>query len=205
MAAFVTTLVVIHFRSDWRVGWSWERENRKPPRVLTDDEETRLLEAIETKYGYRWWAFIYVALRSGGRRGELFGLTWDRVDFDDLRIHFANTKRRKDRFVPVNEDVIRVLRTLQAQTLRDGGPFVGMDKPMQRRRDSILLAAKVSDLTPHYPRGTFVARLDRAGVPLPTIQKLAGHADIKTTLEYDNWVNDADLREGVAKLAAAAG
>lgn len=186
------------------VGWSWEREDRKPPRVLTDDEESRLLETTETKYGYRWWAFIYVALRTGGRRGELLGLTWDRVDFDDSRIHFANTKGHKDRFVPVNDDVIRVLRKLQAQTLQDGGPFVDMDKPMQRRWDSILSAAEVSNVTPHDLRRTYVTRLIRAGVPLPTVQKLAGHADIKTTLEYYNWVSDSDLREGVAKLAIAA-
>ncbi len=45
----------------------------------------------------------------------------------------------------------------------------------------------------------------RAGVPLPTVQKLAGHSDIKTTLKYYNQVNDADLRAAVDKLREAAG
>ncbi|MCH7995050.1 MAG: site-specific integrase [Planctomycetes bacterium] len=135
----------------------------------------------------------------------MLGLTWDRVDFDDSRIHFANMKGHKDRFVPVNDDVIRVLRKWQAQTLQDGAPFVGMDKPMQRRSDSILAAAEVSHVTPQNLRRTYVTLLVRAGVPLPTVQKLAGHRSISTTVEYYNWVNDDDLREGVAKLAATAG
>ena len=114
-------------------------------------------------------------------------------------------KGHKDRFVPVNDDVIRVLRKWQAQTLQDGAPFVGMDKPMQRRSDSILAAAEVSHVTPQNLRRTYLTRLVRAGVPLPTVQKLAGHSSISTTVEYYNWVNDDDLREGVAKLAATAG
>ncbi len=84
------------------------------------------------------------------------------------------------------------------------GPFVRMDKPMQRRWGSILVAAEVSGVTPHDLRRTYVTGLVRAGVPLPTVQKLAGHADIKTTIEYYNWVSDGDLREGVAKLAVSA-
>ena len=116
---------------------------------------------------------------TGGRRGELLGLIWDRVDFEQSRVHFAITKGHKDRFVPVNEDVIQVLRKLQAQTLRDGGPFADMDKPTQRRWDSVLAASEVSGLAPHDLRRTYVTRLVRAGVPLPTVQKLAGHADIK--------------------------
>ena len=50
------------------VGWSWEREDRKPPRVLTDDEESRLLQATEAKYGYRWaaWRIARVDLGPSG-------------------------------------------------------------------------------------------------------------------------------------------
>ena len=62
---------------------------------------------------------------------------------------------------------------------RDGGPIVGMNKPMQRRWEKIVETAKAPDVTPHDLRRTFTTRLIRAGVPLPTVQKLAGHADIK--------------------------
>lgn len=50
----------------------------------------------------------------------------------------------------------------------------------------------------HDLRRTFVTRLIRANVPLPTVQKLAGHRDIKTTLKFYNWVSMDDRREAVA-------
>ena len=43
-------------------------------------------------------------------------------------------------------------------------------------------------VTIHDLRRTFITRLIRAGVPLPTVQKLAGHADIKTTLTHYNTI-----------------
>ena len=144
---------------------------------------------------------LYVALNTGGRRGELLGLTWDRGTLDgDPEVHFSHTKGKHDRKVPLNPETVDVLRWVQAMTLCDGGPFVGMNKPMQRRWEKIIETAKVSDVTPHDLRRTFITRLIRAGVPLPTVQKLAGHADIKTTVWYYNQVSTGDLRSGIAKL-----
>ena len=45
-------------------------------------------------------------------------------------------------------------------------------------------AIKMRDL-----RRTFVTRLIRVNVPLPTVPKLADHKDIKTTLKFWSWVS----------------
>ncbi|MCH8242709.1 MAG: site-specific integrase [Planctomycetes bacterium] len=132
-------------------------------------------------------------------------MTWDRVDFEGERVHFANTKGKRDRYVPVTGEVLSMLRRLQAQTLRDGGPFVGMARGMQTAWDDLITEAKVEGITLHDLRRTYVTRLIRAGVPLPTVQKLAGHSSIQTTLRYYNWVSDDDMRDGVAKLKAMVG
>jgi integrase len=60
--------------------------------------------------------------------------------------------------------------------------------------------AGVPDVTIHDLRRTFITRLVRAGVPMPTVQKLAGHSNIQTTLTYYNWVSTEDLRAGIRKL-----
>ena len=163
-----------------------------------------MLKAAETLYGFRWWALLLVALRTGGRRGDLLGLTWDRTDFDGQKIHFANTKGKRDRLIPVKSAVLDVLRRLQAQTLLVGGPFVGMDKAMQRRWDKIVRVAGVKAITLHDSRRTFITRLIRAGIPLPTVQKPAGHSDIKTTLVFYNWTSEQDLLNGIDRLADTA-
>ena len=97
-----------------------------------------------------------------------------------------------------------VLRRLQAQTLQAGGPFIGMGSNLGRQWGRIVRNARVKPISLHDLRRTYITRLIGAGVPLPTVQKLAGHANIQTTLKYYNWVSDGDLREAVAKLARRA-
>ena len=61
----------------------------------------------------------------------------------------------------------------------------------------------ILDLTFHDLRRTYVTRLVRAGVPLPTVQAMAGHASIETTLTYRNAVNKDDQRRAEELLEAA--
>ena len=60
-------------------------------------------------------------------------------------------------------------------------------------------------LTFHDLQRTYICRLIRASVELATVQKMAGHADIQTTLRYYHWVWDEDQEQAVAKLEALAG
>lgn len=178
----------------------FRKAEKKPPRVLKDGQEEALLDAADTLYGFRWRSFLYTALQTGGRRAELLSLPWGRVGFDNMRIHFAKTKSHKDRYVPIEEKMIAILRKLQAQTLVEGGPFLGMERGLDKRWNRIRKRAGV-DVTLHDLRRTYCTRSIRAGVPLPTVQKLMGHANIKTTLEHYNWVSQDDLRDASRKLA----
>ncbi|MCP4248120.1 MAG: site-specific integrase [bacterium] len=187
--------------------WRFEREDDTALRILGDADEVALLNAAEEWYGDQWRAFVFVALRTGGRRSELLRLTWDRVhlDGDEPRVHFANTKGKRDRFVPITPDTVAVLQRLKARTLPDGGPFVALGEHIDKQWRFIVGKAGIKAATLHDLRRTYVTRLVRAGVPLPHVQKLAGHASIQTTLTHYNQVDDADLRAGIEKLRKAAG
>ncbi len=179
----------------------FQTEERKVVRVLTDAEEAAILDACKTLYGTRMWSLVYAALRTGGRRGELLALDWNHVHLDDEpRVHFTNTKSHQDRMVPLNADVVDVMRRLQPMTLREGGPFMGMSDNISRQWGRVRRHAGVEDVSIHDMRRTYVTRLIRANVPLPTVQKLAGHSNVTTTMKYYTQVNDQDLREGQAKL-----
>ena len=123
-----------------------------------------------------------------------------RPDVDDPHVHFTKTKSHRDRIVPVNPDVVDILLRLKAQTLEQGGPFIGMGNNLGRMWARIVQEAKVLDVTIHDLRRTFVTRLVREGVPMPTVQKLAGHANVNTTLRYYTWISNDDLRAGIKKL-----
>ena len=55
-------------------------------------------------------------------------------------------------------------------------------------------------VTPHTFRHTFASHLLLAGYDLPTIQKLLGHSDIKTTMIYLQTVPGVRLKEAKSPL-----
>jgi integrase len=68
-----------------------------------------------------------------------------------------------------------------------------------RRRDHVVARAN-----PHRFRHTFGADMARAGVRLPILQRLMGHADGMTTLQYIH-LSMADLADEYARAIAAIG
>lgn len=72
--------------TDWRRGW-WA-QTRKPPRGMTEEEQTKALKAAE-KEDVRFWALLVTARNSALRKGELLGLTWSDVeDGSEIRSNF---------------------------------------------------------------------------------------------------------------------
>jgi hypothetical protein len=55
------------------------------------------------------------------------------------------------------------------------------------------LAAEIDPVTPHDLRRTYATNLIAASVPLPTVQKLMGHASVTTTANYDRAGEDAKI------------
>ena len=49
---------------------------------------------------------VIVAIGTGIRRGDLFNLTWERIDFQRGLIDVPNSKTGRDYSVPMNEDVV---------------------------------------------------------------------------------------------------
>ena len=52
-------------------GWRWDHEDRKAIRVISPTEEAALLASAEALFGPRVRAFVFVALKTGGRGGGL--------------------------------------------------------------------------------------------------------------------------------------
>ena len=68
-------------------------DKAKPPKVekhkanyFEQSEVTEILQAAE-QIPLKWKTIIHLLLVTGGRRGEVLGLTWDNIDFTFNRIH----------------------------------------------------------------------------------------------------------------------
>ena len=148
-----------------------------------------------------------VALNTGLRRGELFGLTWDRVSLDraQLTVTAETAKTGRTRHVPLNVEALEVLTRWKNQSSGEGLVFPGGEGArlthINRSWASLMQAAELKDFHFHDCRHHFASRLVAAHVDLYTVSKLLGHSDIGMTQRYAH-LSDEHYTKAVAKLMA---
>lgn len=211
-------------------------EDHSRVRYLTDDEETALRDALEARdqtarearqrtvaggraqhaqlapyaadeYPDNLTPLVLVALNTGLRRGELFGLSWADVNLQSrlLTVQAGNAKSRKARHVPLNEEAHAVLTRCRKHGLKSGLVFPGAYGErmtnVNKSWDGIVTAAGLVDFRFHDLRHTFASKLVMAGVDLNTVRELLGHSDIAMTLRYAH-LAPAKLADAVALIGA---
>lgn len=159
---------------------------------------------------------VLFAYHTGWRRGEVVGLRWSQVDLNarTVRLEPGTTKNQDGRLFPLapGSEPEAVLREQREQTTalerttssliphvfhRGGQPI----RDFYRAWRSACRKAGVPGRIFHDFRRTAVRNLERAGVPRSWAKKLTGH---KTDSVYQRYaiVDERDLRDGVARLAA---
>jgi integrase/recombinase XerD len=146
---------------------------------------------------YRDLAIVYLMLLCGFRSCEVIRLTMHDVVFGDRQIRIQG-KGKRERVIPLPDTLALVLRQYLAierpkrcefdrvfvvlQGPRRGSPMsaAGLRSLFRHRR----LIALLASANAHRFRHTFGTDMARAGVRLPVLQKMMGHADAKTTLQY---------------------
>jgi integrase len=174
-------------------------------RVLSADEEVKLLAACEGVRARFLRPVVLLALNTGMRRGELFSLEWSRVDLIQRTIRLINTKSETgDRVIPMNVAVHSLLSEL-AKTATSLLVFPSNRKPEVRFLDmkkgfhKAVASAGIPHIRFHDLRHTFANRLVRAGVDLVTVQFLLGHSKITMTARYAHSLADVKIA-AVSKL-----
>jgi len=159
-----------------------EKESEGLLRYLSDEEIARLLTACEGQRARHPYlgALVTIALNTGMRRGEIMGLTWDRVKFDRgvLMLEGIHAKGKTRREIPMTDTVDALLSAWPGP--RDGRLF-----PAGRPDRGYLHAldtAKLMDVTFHTLRHTFASHFMMRGGNLYELQKLLGHKDITMTM-----------------------
>lgn len=155
-------------------------------RYLTTEEEERLLAAAAA------WPYLQdilvVGLATGLRRNELFSLKADDVD---LNLNLVNVLGKGDKFRTVPLDPASKAYAALARLKRAANPWIfttprskGKIAWLDKSLRSACKAAEVEGVTLHTLRHTFCTRLAASGVDVRTIQELAGHSRIETTMKY---------------------
>lgn len=124
-----------------------------------------------------------IAINTGCRRGELTGLTWEKVNLTGamLTVTAATSKASKTRHISLNKEAVAVLTRWKKQSPRG---LVFAITSQKKAWATLMTAAKIEDFRLHDCRHHFASRLVMEGVDLNTVRELLGHADIKMTLRY---------------------
>jgi len=169
---------------------------QKPRRVLSIDEEERLIAAAAEHVK----PFIRVATNTGLRLSELTRLLWSDVDFTANRITIRESKSRRVQAVPMNRIVRDTLLSLRGPG-RVGPVFTFEGRSFRDPGRAIASAARragVGKVTCHCFRHTAATRLIDAGVDVRRVQAILRHASIVTTMRY---VHGGDLNAAAETLA----
>ncbi|MBI5150140.1 MAG: site-specific integrase [Candidatus Omnitrophica bacterium] len=132
---------------------------------------------------------VVLALNTGMRRGELFGLKWHDVDFKNNIITLLDTKNGEKREVYINEQVKTALIRVRKHP---ESPYIfcnSLGKPCHDIRKSFFTALKksgIKDFHFHDLRHTFASQLVMSGIDINTVRELLGHKDIRMTLRYSH-------------------
>jgi integrase len=138
---------------------------------------------------------IKIMARTGMRRGELRDIEIRDVDFEKRRIYIRSGKGSKSRTVPVDTDTLQDIKFYMGD--RNQGKLI-----ISNKQDTISLkqineiCAKCgriagvrhpnpgkSDITPHLFRHSFARMMLEKGMRMEEVQKVLGHASIKTTID----------------------
>ena len=100
-----------HIKANPAIDLKMAAEDKHLPVVVSDADKRLLLQAAPD---LEWRAFMYVAMTTGCRVGEVRNLTWDCVDLNAKVIHLTRTKTRQDRLQPLVGAAVGLLAEIMA-------------------------------------------------------------------------------------------
>jgi len=164
---------------------------------LTSEQLKKLLEAIDNSTDIEAAAIMKLALYTGMRRGEMFKLKWNDIDFQRGFIAIKNPKGGVSQKIPLNDQARQVLKN-HPQTegkehvfLRpDGEPFTDIRRRVNPIKEAAGIPADFRAL--HGLRHTYASMLASSGkVDLYTLQKLLTHKSPIMTQRYAHLRDEA--------------
>jgi integrase len=176
-------------------------------------------------------AVVVTAYHTGMRKGELLKLEWANIDLAEglIRLRAEQTKNKKTRLIPLNEETIDILKSLKKQNafapvdslvfLNRRGKRI-LDASFNKVWNSACARLKIKQSTeqgdvvshwevdgtyvgliPHDLRRSYVRSIDNSGVPQAVGQRITGHLDASVYANY-NQKHREDLQHAVQQREA---
>ncbi|MAG71060.1 MAG: tyrosine-type recombinase/integrase [Vicinamibacterales bacterium] len=155
-------------------------------RILTPEEQQRLLEAYDRGRRVRVKPLIQLLLATGARLGEILSLKWRDIQRGYLWLH--HTKNGKPRRLPVTPEIAGILASVPKRgpsvfvSFRTGNPYRGILTGFKAAlRDAGITSG---DVVIHTLRHTAISRMMDANIDPRTIMEISGHSSLAMLERY---------------------
>jgi integrase len=160
-------------------------------RFTQPDEFPRLFKALRVAENLDLRDFVYLALYTGARRGNVLAMKWEQLSqtaTGKREWTIPNPKNRRAYTVPLVAEAVRVLkdrrRRIKSPWVFPSRSKLGHIMDLKYAWKKFLADAKLTDLRVHDLRRTLGSWQAGAGVSLPIIGKTLGHTSSDATEIY---------------------
>lgn len=171
-----------------KVSFKRPRSEKKLPKVVDGEFiKLKLSKIINLKHK----SILTLTYSVGLRVSEIVNLKIENIDSKRMLIHIQNAKGRKDRIVPLSENVLKLLREYFIQYKPKEYLFNGQNSNQYSIGSCQAIYKKYIDSIGHIHtlRHSCFTNLLENGTDLRIIQKIAGHSNVKTTEIYTHVSN----------------
>jgi integrase/recombinase XerD len=171
-----------------KVSFKRPNKEKKLPRVIDDIFIKEQLSKIENQ---KHKTILSLTYSVGLRVSEVINLKITDIDSKRMIIHIKNAKGRKDRIVPLSENILKLLRGYFTQFRPKEYLFNGQATKKYSAGSCNQLVKKYlgNEYHMHLLRHSCFTNLLENGTDIRIIQKIAGHSNIKTTECYTHVSN----------------
>ena len=179
------------------------KTNQQVKEIITDEDIERLRDSCKCK---RDLAMIDLLYSTGIRVGELVNLNISDVDFEarECVVFGKGGKERKVYFDAKSK--LHLQAYLSSRVDDNEALFVTLDAPHDRlkisgveiRMRSLGRSNNLTRIHPHKFRRTMATRAIDKGMPIEQVQKILGHSQIDTTMQYA-MVNQSNVKSSHRK------
>ncbi len=182
------------------------KTNQQVKEIITDEDIERLRDKCSCD---RDLAIIDLLYSTGMRVGELVNLNIKDIDFD-ARECVVFGKGGKERRVYFDAKAkLHLLKYIKNRKDTNEALFVSLDAPYNRlkisgveiRMRSLGRSVNLTKIHPHKFRRTMATRAIDKGMPIEQVQKILGHSQLDTTMQYA-MVNQNNVKASHQKIVS---
>jgi len=156
------------------------------PKALNKDQVRRLLKDIKNNENHNVYLACMLAYHAGLRKGEVFGLKWNSIDFARGELIITNsydgpTKSRKPRKVPMST-ILQLLLLEESMVSGDNAKVIRPFNPGPILQKACKRAI-IPRITFHAFRHTFATLALDSGKSVKEVQEMLGHSKASTTID----------------------